>query len=169
MGCTTFAHYMSAQPTSGPRSRRGGPHGSHISTSGHPALRRTRTRTGCPLDAIRCKCHVVGVRCAAPIGTNDIWRAIWLRWLDGSTSVEVGRRVGTSVKSRLAQPPRIVDVFDALRPSRYARAGLGAIFKPTTQARDTDGMARSNGRGQIARSPTDASQATLIVTCHPVL
>ena len=41
-----------------------------ISTSGHPALRRTRT--GCPLDAKRCKWHVAGVRCAAPIGTNEI-------------------------------------------------------------------------------------------------
>ena len=40
---------------------------------------------------------------------------------DGSTSVEAGRRVGASVKSRLAQPPRIVDVFDALRPSVRAR------------------------------------------------
>ena len=40
---------------------------------------------------------------------------------DGSTSVEAGRRVGASVKSRLAQPPRIVDVFGALRPSVRAR------------------------------------------------
>ena len=40
---------------------------------------------------------------------------------DGSTSVEAGRRVGASMKSRLAQPPRIVDVFDALRPSVRAR------------------------------------------------
>ena len=36
---------------------------------------------------------------------------------DGSTSVEAGRRVGASMKPRLAQPPRIVDVFGALRPS----------------------------------------------------
>ena len=34
---------------------------------------------------------------------------------DGSTSI------GTSVKSRLAQPPRIVGVFGALRPSVRAR------------------------------------------------
>ena len=40
---------------------------------------------------------------------------------DGSTSVEAGRRVGASVKPRLAQPPRIVDVFGALRPSVRAR------------------------------------------------
>ena len=40
---------------------------------------------------------------------------------DGSTSVEAGRRVGTSVKSRLAQPPGIVGVFGALRPSVRAR------------------------------------------------
>ena len=61
-----------------------------ISTSGHPALRRTRT--GCPLDAKRCKWHVVGVRCAAPIGTNEIWRAIWLRWLDLGRGRSSGRR-----------------------------------------------------------------------------
>ena len=63
-----------------------------ISTSGHPALRRTRT--GCPLDAKRCKWHVVGVRCAAPIGTNEIWRAIWLRWLDLGRGRSSGRRFG---------------------------------------------------------------------------
>ena len=40
---------------------------------------------------------------------------------DGPTSVEAGRRVGASMKSRLAQPPRIVDVFGALRPSVRAR------------------------------------------------
>ena len=40
---------------------------------------------------------------------------------DGSTSVEAGRRVGASMKPRLAQPPRIVDVFGALRPSVRAR------------------------------------------------
>ena len=40
---------------------------------------------------------------------------------DGSTSVEAGRRVGASMKSRLAQPPRIVGVFGALRPSVRAR------------------------------------------------
>ena len=40
---------------------------------------------------------------------------------DGSTSVEEGRRVGASMKPRLAQPPRIVGVFGALRPSARAR------------------------------------------------
>ena len=88
---------------------------------------------------------------------------------DGSSSVEAGRLVGTLVKSRLAQPPRS-KACSAPCDLRYAHAGLGASFKPTAQACDTDGMARSNGRGQIARSPTDASQATtLIVTCNPVL
>ena len=64
---------------------------------------------------------------------------------DGSSSVEAGRQVGTSVKSRLAQPPRS-KAHSAPCALRYARAGLDASFKPTTQARDTDGMARSNGR-----------------------
>ena len=63
-----------------------------ISTSGHPALRRTRT--GCPLDAKQCKWHVIGVRCAAPIGTNEIWRAIWLRWLDLGRGRSSGRHFG---------------------------------------------------------------------------
>ena len=58
---------------------------------------------------------------------------------DGSSSVEAGRRVGTSVKSRLAQPPRS-KACSAPCDLRYARAGLGASFKPTTRARDTDGM-----------------------------
>ena len=53
-----------------------------------------RTRTGCPLDAKRCKWHVVGVRCAAPIGTNKIWRAIWLRWLELGRGRSPGRHFG---------------------------------------------------------------------------
>ena len=44
-----------------------------------------------------------------------------------------------------------------------------ALIKPTTQAHDTDGMIWSNGCGLNAQPPTDASQATLTVTCHPVL
>ena len=87
-----------------------------ISTSGHPALRRTRT--GCPLDAKRCKWHVVGVRCAAPIGTNEIWRAIWLRWLELGRGRSSGRHFG-EVTARPA--PQIEGVFDATRPS--VRAG----------------------------------------------
>ena len=62
---------------------------------------------------------------------------------DGSSSVEAGRRVGTSVKSRLAQPPGS-KACSAPYDLQYARAGLGALaracFKPTTQARDTDGI-----------------------------
>ena len=137
-----------------------------ISTSGHPALRRTRT--GCPLDAKQCKWPVVGVRCAAPIGTNEIWRAIWLSWLDLGRGRPSGRHFG-EVTARPAPQ-------DRRRVRRLATFGTRALdflaralIKPTTQARDTDGMARSNGRGKLARSPTDASQATLIVTCHPVL
>ena len=87
-----------------------------ISTSGHPALRRTRT--GCPLDAKRCKWHVVGVRCAAPIGTNEIWRAIWLRWLELGRGRSSGRHFG-EVAARPA--PQIEGVFGALRPSVRAR------------------------------------------------
>ena len=78
-------------------------------------------------------------------------------------------------KNKSRRPPQKANSHGpagAIKQEKFplcACAGLGASFKPTTQARDTDGMARSNGRGQIARSPTDASQATLIVTCHPVL
>ena len=56
---------------------------------------------------------------------------------DGSNSVETGRRVGTSVKWRLVQPPRS-KACSAPCDLRYARAEVGASFKPTTQARDTD-------------------------------
>ena len=52
----------------------------------------------------------------------------------------------------------------------FLAATVAARNKVTTKTRAYwRGCARSNGRGQIARSPTDASQATLIVTCHPVL
>ena len=87
---------------------------------------------------------------------------------DGSTSVEVGRRVGASVKSRLAQPPRIVGVFGALRPSVRALWVWRELYANYPSARHgRDGAEQC--RGQIARSPTDASHATPIVTCHPLL
>ena len=41
------------------------------------------------------------------------------------------------------------------RDLRYALAEADASFKSTMQARGTDWVALSNGRGQIARSPTD--------------
>ena len=47
-----------------------------ISTSSHPALRRTRTAY--QLDAQKSLTHVNTVRCAAPIGAHHIWREIWL-------------------------------------------------------------------------------------------
>ena len=40
------------------------------------------------------------------------------------------------------------------RDLRYALAEADASFKPTMQARGTDRVALSNGRGQIAGSPT---------------
>ena len=40
------------------------------------------------------------------------------------------------------------------RDLRYALAEADASFKSNMQARGTDWVARSNGRGQIARSPT---------------
>ena len=82
-----------------------------------------------------------------------------------------GRHFG-EVAARPA--PQIEGVFGALRPSVRARwiwreRELEANYA-TTQARDTDGMVWSNGFcGLNAQPPTDASQATLIVTCHPVL
>ena len=42
----------------------------------------------------------------------------------------------------------------ATRPCRYALAEADASFESTMQARGTDWVARSNSRGQIARSPT---------------
>ena len=87
-----------------------------ISTSGHPTLRRTRT--GCALDAKRFKWHVAGVRCAAPIGTNKIWCAIWLRWPELGRGRSPGRHFGEVA----ARPvPQIEGVFGALRPSVRAR------------------------------------------------
>ena len=44
-----------------------------------------------------------------------------------------------------------------------------ALIKPTTQARDTDGMVWSNCCGLNAKPPTDASQTALIVTCNHLL
>ena len=49
---------------------------------------------------------------------------------DEPSSVEAGLRVGTSVKWRLAQPPRS-KACSAPCDLRYARAGLCASFKPT--------------------------------------
>ena len=49
--------------------------------------------------------------------------------------VEEGRRAGTSVKRRLAQPSRS-KARSAPCSLRCARAGFRASFKPTTQARD---------------------------------
>jgi len=80
----------------------------------------------------------------------------------GSSSVEAGRRVGTSAKWRLAQPPRS-KACSAPCDLRYARVGFSASFKPTTQARDTDGVVWSNGCGLNAQPPTDARQTTLRV------
>ena len=88
-----------------------------ISTSGHPALRRTRT--GCPLDAKRCKWHVVGVRCAAPIGTNEIWRAIWLRWLDHLLAHRVKE---TLLPRGFLSPPRNGFKNRTHHPTRRRRA-----------------------------------------------
>ena len=76
------------------------------------------TRTGFPLDAKRCKWHVVGVRYAATIGTNKTWRAIWLRWLELDRGRSPGRHFG-EVAARPA--PQIEGAFDATRPS--VRAG----------------------------------------------
>ena len=90
-----------------------------IFTSGHPALRRTRT--GCPLDAKRCKLHVAGVRCAAPIGTNEIWRAIWLRWLELGRGRSSGRHFG-EVTARLA--PQIEGVFFGALLSTFGTRAL---------------------------------------------
>ena len=83
-----------------------------FSTSGHPALRRTRT--GCPLDAKRCKWRVVGVRCTAPIGTNGTWRAIWFRWLELGRGRSAGRHFG-EVAARPA--PQIEGAFGPGRQS----------------------------------------------------
>ena len=88
---------------------------------------------------------------------------------DGSSSVEAGRRVGTSVKWRLLAQPPGSEACSTPRDLQYTLAEADASFKSAIQSRGTDGMVWCNGRGQVARSPTDASQATLIVTCHLVL
>ena len=90
--------------------------------------------------------------CGAHIGTNEIWRTIWLRWLKLGRGRSSGRHFG-EVTARPA--PQIEGVFDALRPSVRER-WTWRKFKPTTQARDTDGMVWSNGCGVNAQPPTDA-------------
>ena len=120
-----------------------------LSNSCHPALRRTHT--GCPLDAKRCKWHVIGVRCAAPMGTHHIWREIWLDrrrisrgwWVD-STPVRAAV-LAQPVRSKTCSMPHDL---------RHALAEADASFKSTMQARGTDWAALSNGRGQVAGSPT---------------
>ena len=81
-----------------------------------------------------------GVRCAAPIGTNEIWYAIWLRWLELGRSRSSGRHFGEV--AALARPPRSKKAYSAPCDLRYARAGFGAraasSIKPTTQARDAE-------------------------------
>ena len=52
------------------------------------------------------------------VGTNDIWRAIWLRWLELGRGRSSGRHFG-EVTARPA--PRIEGVLGALRPSVRAR------------------------------------------------
>ena len=91
------------------------------------------------------------VRCAAPIGTHHIWREIWLDRLRISRGWWVG---STPLRAAvLAQPVRS-KTCSTPRDLRYALAEADASFKSTTQARGTDWVARSNGRGQIARSLT---------------
>jgi len=77
-----------------------------------------------------------GVRCAAPIGTNEIWRAIWLRWLELGRGRSSGRHFGEVVAARPPPPAPRPKACSAPCDLRCARAGLGASFKPTTQARD---------------------------------
>ena len=91
------------------------------------------------------------VRCAAPIGTHHIWRKIWL----DRRRISRGRWVGSALlrAAVLAQPARS-KTCSTPRDLRYALADADASFKSTMQARGTDWVALSNGRGQIARSPT---------------
>ena len=129
-----------------------------ISTSGHPALRRALSHrmSTCPLDSERCKWHVVGVRCAAPIGTNNkIRRAIWLRWLELGRGRSPGRHCG-EVAARPA--PQIEGAFGALRPSIRARARW--IWDCTEQWLWAE-RTISNRR----KPPSDSDR----VTCHLVL
>ena len=90
--------------------------------------------------------HVNTVRCAAPIGIHNIWREIWLDRLDDQSRL-VGGSTPVSGGSRPAG--EIEGVFDATRPRdlRYALAEADASFKLTMQARGTDWVALSNGRG----------------------
>ena len=95
-----------------------------ISTSGHPALRRTRTAS--PLDAKRCKWHVVGVQCAVSIGTNEIWHAIWLSWL-GAMSF---RTAHSSLPRSSRRSPRL-----PLRASSLLRAAVASAAAAAAQER----------------------------------
>ena len=65
--------------------------------------------------------RVVGVRCAAPIGTNEIWCAIWLRWLELGRGSSPGRHFGEVAARPAPHYPQIEGVLDALRPSVRAR------------------------------------------------
>ena len=119
------------------------------------ALRRTRTAY--QPDAQKSLTRVNTVRCAAPIiGIRHIWRGIWLDRLRISRGLWVG---STPVSGGSRPAGEIEDVFDrrhATFGTRYAlaeEADADASLKSTMQARGTDCVALSNGRGQIARSP----------------
>ena len=120
-----------------------------ISTSGHPALRRTRTAY--QLDSQQSQKHVGTVRCAAPISTHHIWREIWLDRLRISRGWWVG---STPLRAAVIAQPVRSETCSTPRDLRCALAEADASFTSTMQARGTDWVARRNGCGQIARSPT---------------
>ena len=101
-GCITPAHFMIAQPSSGPRSRQGGPHESHLH------LRPPRTRAHSHRIPTRCV-KITDTReycsmCSA-YGTHHIWREIWLDRLRirGPPRTDITDRTATR---RARRPPR---------------------------------------------------------------
>ena len=82
-------------------------------------------------------------------------------WWVGSTPLRAAV-LAQSVRSKTCSTPRDL---------RYALAEADASFKSTMQARGTDWVARSNGRWQIARSPTvkplDLSYLSDLASSYP--
>ena len=149
VGCITPTHFMIAQPSSGPRSRQGGPHDTHLH------LRPPRTQA---------HSHRIPTRCVTITGTREYCSMCGAYGHSSHLARDLARptsyqsrpvgRLGAIESGGSRQAGEVEDVSNATRPSLRAGFGADVSSKSTTQARGTGWVALSNGRGQIARSPT---------------
>ena len=115
-GCITPAHFMITQPSSGPRSRQGGPHDSHLH------LRPPRTQAHSHRIPTRCV-KITDTReycsmCSAYRHSSHLARDLARPTRDQSRLVG---RLDVSESGGSRPAGEIEDVFDATRPS--VRAG----------------------------------------------